>query len=130
MKLLPRKYVTIKGVKFYAADLKKNNCAVCASENKLSSYYGLIENVFDYGEEIICKVSKLHSGIEYVQIDLISLNTNDDNFKRTSVKTNHYTDNYIKRDNKKHVTGRTLKWVSEVTVKQLFNCGKKKLPKS
>ena len=128
--MLPRKYITIKGVTFYAADLKKNNCVVCASENKLSLYYRLIEIFFDYGEEIICKVSKLHSGIEYVQIDLISLNTNDDNFKRTSVKTNHYTDNYIKRDNKKYVTGRTLKRVSEVTVKQLFNCGKKKLPKS
>ena len=80
---------------------------------KLSSCHELIENVFDYGEIIMCKVSKLHSGIEYVQIDLISLNTNDDNFKRTRVKTNHYTDNNIKRNNKKHVTGRTLKSVSE-----------------
>ena len=68
---------------------------------KLSSCHELIENVFDYGEIIMCKVSKLHSGIEYVQIDLISLNTNDDNCRRTRVKTNRYINNYIKRDNKK-----------------------------
>ena len=52
----------------------------------------------DYDGKFLCKVSKLHSGIEYVQIDLISLDTNDDNSKRTRVKTNRYTDNYIKRD--------------------------------
>ena len=93
---------------------------------KLSSCHELIENVFDYGEIIMCKVSKLHSGIEYVQIDLISLNTNDDNSRRTRVKTNRYIDNYIKRDNKKYVTGRTLKILSEENTKQLFNCGKKR----
>ena len=80
---------------------EKITCVVYASENKLSSNNGLIENVYDYGENIMCKVSKLYSGIEYVKIDLLSLNTNDGNSKRTRVKTNHYTDNYIKRDNNK-----------------------------
>ena len=93
---------------------------------KLSSCHELIENVFDYGEIIMCKVSKLHSGIEYVQIDLISLNTNDDNSKRTRVKTDHYTDNCIKRNNKKYVRGRTLTRVSEETTKQLIKYDKKR----
>ena len=104
---------------------------VYPSENKLSSYHGLIINVYDYSEKIMFKVSKLHSGIEYVKIDRISLNTNDDNSKRTRVKTDHYTDNYIKQNNKKCVRGRTLTRVSEKTTKQLIKCGKKKkLPKS
>ena len=59
------------------------------------------------------------------KIGLISLNTNDGNFKTTRVKTNHYTGNYIKRDNKKHVTGRTLKRVSEETASQLMKSGGK-----
>ena len=63
LQLLPRKYVTIESVKSCVANLKKNTYVVYASENKLSSYHGLIESVFDYGEEILCKVSKLHSGI-------------------------------------------------------------------
>ena len=49
----------------------------------------------------MCKVSKLHSGTELVQSDLISLNTNYDNCKGTRVKTNRYTDNYSTRDNNK-----------------------------
>ena len=55
------------------------------SEKKLSSYHGFIKNIFDYDYdgEILCKVTKLHSGIELVQIDLISLDTNHDNSKRT-----------------------------------------------
>ena len=44
---------------------------VYESENKLSSYHELIEDVYDYGEEIMFKVSKLHSGIEYIKIDII-----------------------------------------------------------
>ena len=65
-------------------------------------------------------------GIEYVQIDLISLDTNDDNSKRTRVKTDHYTDNCIKRNNKKYVRGRTLTRVSEETTKQLIKYDKKR----
>ena len=57
-------------------------------QRKKSLYHGFIKNVFDYDWEILCKVSKLHSGIELVQNDLISLDTNDDNSKRTRVKTN------------------------------------------
>ena len=44
---------------------------VYESENKLSSYHGLIEIFYDYSEEIMFKVSKLHSGIEYIKIDII-----------------------------------------------------------
>ena len=43
LKLLLSKYVTIEGAKFCVTDLKKNNCVVYASENKLSSYHGLID---------------------------------------------------------------------------------------
>ena len=74
---------------------------VYASENKASSNHRSIVNVYDYGEEIILRVLKIDSGIELVKIDLISLNTNDGNAKRTRVKTNHYIDDYIKRE-KKH----------------------------
>ena len=45
-------------------------------------------------------ISKIYCGIELVQIDLISLDTNDDNSKRTRVQTNRYTDNYNKHDKK------------------------------
>ena len=85
---------------------------VYASEDKVSSYHGSIVNVYDYGEEIIFRVLKIDSGIELVEIDLISLNTNDGNTKRTRVKTNHNIDDYIKHDNK-HVSRSTLKRVSE-----------------
>ena len=99
--MLPRNFVTIECVTFCVADLKKKGCVIYISEKKLSSYHGFIKTFFDYDGKNLCKVSKLHSGIEYVQIGLISLDTNDDNSKRTRVKTNRYTDNYIKRDTKK-----------------------------
>ena len=123
--MLPRTYVTIQGVKFFVADLKQNFCCLCIRE-QLSSYHGLIENVYDSSEEILFKVSKLHSGIEYVKLDIISLNSNDDNSKRTIVKNNHYTDNYIERDSNKCVTGKTLNRISEEIAKQLIKCGKKR----
>ena len=66
--LLPRTYVTIEGVKFIVAGLKKkHSCVVYASENKLSSYHELIKNVYDYSEEITFKVLKINSGIELVK---------------------------------------------------------------
>ena len=92
----------------------------------MPSYHEFIENVFDYDGEILCKVLKLHSRIELVQIDLISLDTNDDDSKRTRVKTNYYTDNHRKLDNNKKVTERTQTRLSEETAKQLFSCGKGK----
>ena len=46
-------------------------------ENKLSSYHGLIKNIYDYGEEIVFRVLKISSGIEFVKIDLISLKINE-----------------------------------------------------
>ena len=96
--LLPRTYVTIEDVRYVVVDLKKRSCMVYASESKISSYHGLIVNFYDYGEEIIFRVLKINSGIEFVKIDLIFLNTNDGNAKRTRVKTNHNTNDYIKRD--------------------------------
>ena len=76
--------------------LKKRSCVVYVSENKVSSYHGSIVNIYDYGEEIIFRVKKIDSRIELVKIDLISLNTNDCNVKRTRFKTDHYTDDYKK----------------------------------
>ena len=73
--LLSRTYVTIEDVKYVVADLKKRSCVVYTSENKVSSYHGLIVIVYDYGEEIIFRVLKINSGIEFVKIDLISLKT-------------------------------------------------------
>ena len=69
--LLPRKYVTIEGVKYDVADLNTHSCVVYASESKLSSYHGLTKNVYVYSEEIIFRVLKINSGIEVVKIDLI-----------------------------------------------------------
>ena len=63
---------------------------------QLTSYHGLIKNVYAYGEEIFFRILKINSGIEFVKIELISLNTNDCNVKRTRFKTDHYTDDYKK----------------------------------
>ena len=71
IQLLQRTYVTIEGGNYFAADFKKRTCVVYESENKLSSYHGLIEDIYDYGEKIMFKVSKLHSGIEYIKIGII-----------------------------------------------------------
>ena len=60
---------------------------VYVSEKKLSSYHGLIKNVYDYGEVIIFRVLKINSGIEFVKIDLISLNTNDSIPKELELKS-------------------------------------------
>ena len=91
----------IEDVKYVVADLKKRSCVVYASENKVSSYHGSIVNIHDYDEEIIFRVLKINSGIELVKMNLISLNNNDGNAKRTRVNTNHYTYDYIKDDLKK-----------------------------
>ena len=96
--LLPRTYVTIEDFKYVVDDLKKRSCVVYASENKVSSYHESIVNVYDYGEDINFRVKTLDSGIELVKIALISLNTNDGNVKRTRFTTNHYTDDYKKRE--------------------------------
>ena len=96
--LLPRTYVTIEDFKYVVDDLKKRSCVVYASENKVYSYHGSIVNVCDYGDEIIFQVKKIDSAIELVKIDLISSNTNDGNVKRIRFKTNHYTDDYKKRE--------------------------------
>ena len=56
LKLLPRDSVTIKGDNFCVANLRKNRYVIYASEKKLSSYHRFIENIFDYDEDILCKV--------------------------------------------------------------------------
>ena len=98
IEMLPRTNVTIEDAKYVVDELKKHSCVVYVSENKVSSYHESIVNVYDYGEDINFRVKTLDSGIELVKIALISLNTNDGNVKRTRFTTNHYTDDYKKRE--------------------------------
>ena len=87
---------------------------------KLTSFHGLIKNVYDYGEEIIFRILKINSGIEFVKIELISLNTNDGILKELESKPIIIQMTKYKNDKK---TGRTLKRVSEETATQLLKSG-------
>ena len=80
---------------------------------KLASYHGCVENIYDYGEDVICVVKNKGHGKDHVNINNLSLNLDDNISKRKRIATHFYTDNYNKKIKLKQLTGKTLMNISE-----------------
>ena len=92
MTLVPKVSVNIEGVVYVVKELKTKQCVDYPAEKKIASYRGYIENIYDYGEYVICIVNNKGNGIEHVNIKLISLNLDNNYSKRKRIATHFYTD--------------------------------------